>query len=180
MLETEPICETNMTAKTSLEVGDYIRMQCRVSFRGNWAPTMEWRQHQVNAGINEERLVSDMVDTVVIQNSSITSILIVLINSTNYDSYYSCRPFFTWHNGKLRTNANNVPDFNHTWITSSTADVNSRSTSSPVNKNATVQATTNAGNATIVEIASKRESMLKISCRIAVTAIVSCRAVRCL
>ena len=114
---------------------------------------MEWRQHEVN---NEGRLVSDVADTVVIQNSSITSTLIVLVDSTNYDSYYSCQIFFTWHNGKLKTNATNVPDFNHTWITSSTADVNSRSTSSPDNKNATVQAPTNAGNATIVEIASKR------------------------
>ena len=106
-----------MTAKTSLEVGDYIWMQCRVNFSGNWAPTMEWRQHQINADINEGRLVSIVADTVVIQNSSITSTLIVLIDSTNYDSYYSCRTYFTWHNGKLKTNATNVPDFNYTWIT---------------------------------------------------------------
>ena len=114
LLESEPICETNLTAKTSLEVGDCIWMQCRVNFRGNWPPTMEWRQHQVNA--HEVRLDSNVADTVVIQNSSITSTLTVLIDSTNYDSCYSCRTYFTWHNGKLRTNATNTPDFNHTWI----------------------------------------------------------------
>src|SRR6218665_3234207 len=145
--ESEPICDTNLTAKTSLEVGDCIWMQCRVQFRGNWPPTMEWRQHQVNTGIDKGRLVSDVADTVVIQNSSITSTLIVLIDSTNYDSYYSCRTFFTWHNGKLRTNATNVPDFNHMWMSNSTANVNPRSTSPPDanNKNATTPVPTNAG-----------------------------------
>jgi len=112
--ESQPKCVTTLTAKTSLEVGDYIWMQCRVNFTGNWAPTMEWRQHQVNTDINEGRLVSDVAE--VIRNSSITSTLVVLIDSTNYGSYYSCRTFFTWHNGKLRTNATNIPDFNHTYI----------------------------------------------------------------
>src|SRR6218665_506708 len=143
--ESQPKCETTLTAKTSLEVGDNIWMQCRVNFRGNWAPTMEWRQHQVNADINESRLVSNVADTVAIPNSSITSTLTVLIDSTNYESYYSCRTFFTWHNGKLRTNATNVPDFSHTWIANWTLSARQTTTSltdSPTtSKDTTVQNT---------------------------------------
>lgn len=115
--ESEPICDTNLTTNTLLVDGYYIWNQCRVNFKGNWEPTMEWRQHSLNVDNDEGRLVSDETVTHVIENVSITSTLTVLVDSTNYDSYYSCRTYFTWNNGKLKTNASNVPDFAHTWST---------------------------------------------------------------
>jgi len=88
---------------------------CRVNFSGNWAPTMEWRQHCRDS----TTVLTDGVVTTIIRDSSVTSTLSLTVHSivhSNSLCNLSCKTYFTRNISNTNTAiAYNVPDYSYIW-----------------------------------------------------------------
>ena len=93
-------------------------MRCSLNFRGNLAPTMEWR-HQRRNGDMESRVITQMVENEFIPNTNISSTLTVIINGTYNASIFTCKTYFQWDNtSSTNSTATNAPDYSYTWNSS--------------------------------------------------------------
>src|SRR6218665_2879921 len=111
-----------MTTSSSdaLEEGSVVWMRCSLNFRGNLAPTMEWRYQRRN-GDTESRVNTDklMVETEIIPNTNVSSTLTVIINATYDASFFTCKTYFPWDNtSNPNSTATNAPDYSYTWNSS--------------------------------------------------------------
>src|SRR6218665_924842 len=117
-----PTCEENFTMNSLnsskfLLSGDYIRLQCRVSFRGFWTPTIEWIEYGRHLGPNG-RIVTEEAELTRIPNRIVTSNLTIAANSSRDGSWFACRLYFAKYDGMYNMTAINVPNFTYTWTSS--------------------------------------------------------------
>lgn len=116
-----PNCTSNYTNDNDSSVdSEAIKMQCSLNYRGFWAPTMHWTQHNID-GIEDvkSQKVIGITESQTISNSHVTSSLTVNIDSLGTGTFFSCRIFFEKKfDGILTMNATNVPDFIYIWNSS--------------------------------------------------------------
>lgn len=111
-----PKCETNITAGEHPTLTN-LWVQCSVHFRGGWAPSVEWKHNDGDpATRGRGKVLNDEVQTVIAQNSSISSTLITAIVSTKGVYSISFKIYFSWPNGSTAVNAANTPSYEHTCI----------------------------------------------------------------
>ncbi|KAI0231095.1 hypothetical protein LSAT2_018537 [Lamellibrachia satsuma] len=53
IFESDPICKNNVTNNEAVE-GDYIKYSCEVTYKGKWAPVMEWKYNDAVVQANDE------------------------------------------------------------------------------------------------------------------------------
>lgn len=85
----------------------FKRLSCSVSFRGDWAPVMEWRQGGFHGSIVTTGVQSHTLANFVSQNISIP----VDVDGENAISY-TCIIFFM---GNFSASATNIPNFTFIW-----------------------------------------------------------------
>lgn len=117
-IESDPIC-----TKSSTE--DDVSLTCRIKFRGNWAPTMEWKEHSSHG----EEVISVGVKTVTVPNQHVTSTLVMPMQEDSRS--YTCTTKFDT-SGKPRNTATNVPDYNRYWTYSALSKSQDQMKSKPV------------------------------------------------
>jgi len=103
--ESNPICNDSSTQ-------DLVNLTCSIEFRGNWAPTMEWKE-QRNDG---EEVLSVGVNTVTVPNHRVTSTLVTKVQEGSRN--YSCSTKFDISGKSPYTTATNIPDYNRVWTAS--------------------------------------------------------------
>lgn len=101
----DPICNKSSTEHL-------VSLRCSIEFRGNWAPTMEWKE-QSNDG---EKVLTLEVNTVTVPNQSVTSTVVMKVQKGIRN--YTCTTKFAIGGKPLHTTATNVPDYNRVWTAS--------------------------------------------------------------
>lgn len=117
--ETEPNCSSNYTLNLNTTVNEEIsvRLRCTVNFRGYLVPDVEWRTHKgYEETFEEDEEMTNLADTIIIMNSSITSGLTVVLSSNTNSLSYSCKIYFRSVNNTETMNADNAPNFSYTYI----------------------------------------------------------------
>ena len=51
--ESDPVCKNNITNNEAVE-GDYVEYSCEVTYKGKWAPVMEWKNGRAVLQANGE------------------------------------------------------------------------------------------------------------------------------
>ena len=107
---SNPVC--NYTVSNSKNGTDehHLVLQCSVSFRGSWAPVMEWRIG------TRDQVITDGVDNHTVFNRSVTYTLNVNVSQEMCGTIFTCTTKFVEHMRPPYTDATNVPSYNHTWI----------------------------------------------------------------
>src|SRR6218665_3833897 len=90
-------------------------MECSVSFRGFWTPTVEWRQHSRDGNAIGKLTERDGVELVAIADSKVSSTLTFAISSSANGSFFSSRFYFTRDNAKDQVTATNIPTYSYNW-----------------------------------------------------------------
>ena len=104
--EYEPVCITNHTSKCTILT---LELSCSVSFRGNWAPIMEWREEgSVNV------ITSDVINQTM-ANDSVSYSLTVPLNVRRESVRYTCTTRFIESMRPSSINATNVPNLTLVW-----------------------------------------------------------------
>ena len=117
-----PTCEENfklnsLNSSKYLLNGDYIWMQCSVSFRGFWTLTLKWIEYGRHLWPDGKR-ITEGVEVTRIPNRIVTSNLTVTVNSSRDGSRFACKIYFSKYDGMYRMNATNVPGFTYIWTSS--------------------------------------------------------------
>ena len=112
-LESDPSCGYKIQNRSTNEE---LQMWCTVSFRGNWAPVMEWNELR---GSN----IPHPVDTKYVENrtepnNNVTYIVTIPVTSIKLP--YACKTKFLASMRPSATIATNVPSYTFDWISSST------------------------------------------------------------
>lgn len=82
---------------------DLVNLTCSYKFKGNWIPTMEWKEQSSHG----EKVVSIGVDSTMDPDQRLTSTLVV--PRQNGSRNYSCSAKFDFRGKPPKTNAN-IPD----------------------------------------------------------------------
>lgn len=64
---------------------DIVNLTCSVDFRGNWAPTIEWREYSNDV----EKVISAGYNTIVIPNVRVSSTLVTSIRDGGFQKLYA-------------------------------------------------------------------------------------------
>lgn len=109
-----PICE-----ERTLLSDDYVQiwMQCNVTFRGFWAPTLVWIEYGGHLG-PEGRNITKEAELTRIPNRIVTSNLTISVNSSRNWAQFVCRIYFAKYDEMYNMTASNVPNFTYTWTSS--------------------------------------------------------------
>ena len=91
-----------------ISTGGVHLLSCNVSFRGNWAPVMEWRMVNMTESINGKNVYHKTTP-----NDSVISVL--TLNSSLTAHRYTCTTRFIPDMRPPTTNATNVPNYTHIW-----------------------------------------------------------------
>src|SRR6218665_1726022 len=101
----DPVCNDN-------SVEGLTNLTCSIEFRGNWAPTMEWKEHMSDGEI----ILSMGVNTVTVPNGRVTSSLVMGVQRGRRN--FACTTKFDISGKPVRTTATNVPDYFRVWTAS--------------------------------------------------------------
>ena len=93
-----------------------LRMWCTVSFRGNWAPVMEWRGAHMSHPL-DSRDVEKQTES----NNSVT--YIVTIPATSNELPFTCTTKFIASMRPTSTNATNTPNYKFIWTSPASTNV---------------------------------------------------------
>jgi hypothetical protein len=102
MNDNEPTCGC-------FEKSDNMVLWCSISFRGNWAPMMEWKWN------DNKPLPSRMVTNLTTANTKINYTAIVPIDQSTNGKNLVCTTRFQLSMKNPLTNATNLPDYTRTW-----------------------------------------------------------------
>src|SRR6218665_603987 len=91
---------------------DLVNLTCSIEFRGNWAPTMEWKE-QTSHG---EIVLSVGVNTITVPDERVTSSLVMEVQRGRRN--FACTTKFDISGKPVRTTATNIPEYNKTWVSS--------------------------------------------------------------
>ena len=119
-IETDPMCHSNSTLplNPAMQEETHVWLRCTVNFRGHLDPVIQWRQHEGDGEDYEEgREITNLADTEIIPNSTVTSNLTLVLNSSTYSLSYSFKIYFKPTNVTQMTTATNAPDYSYTWRT---------------------------------------------------------------
>ena len=111
--DSNPVCSHERSEMSDSDTTEH-RLHCTVSFKGNWAPVMEWRME------NSDLLITDGVTNRTTFNESLTSTLIVNVPLGRSTPNYTHTTSFSEDMKPPNTNATNVPDYNYTCLFSLT------------------------------------------------------------
>ena len=109
MSDSTPMCDSNQT-NPGLN-STLIHMWCMVPYRGNWAPTMEWRQVGVN-----KRILTENVTQYINGDGAISTITVLFTEPQQQE--YTCTIRYIDAMRPNTTNATNFPDFIYVWNSS--------------------------------------------------------------
>ena len=110
LLADNPSC----SASGVVQENDVIKMTCRITYSGNWAPVMRWFKSRHN--------FTDDDVTVTTNDTTVTSELTVTASAVLHGSQIVSVTYFTQPSSSLQTSATNIPSYTYTW-TSPTLDV---------------------------------------------------------
>ena len=114
-------CATSLAASGAVRENDVISMTCRITYSGNWAPTMKWFNSRTGVNYTEA--------TVVDWTATITSQLTVAASAGLHGSRIVCVSYFTHPSTPLHTSATNIPRYTNRLWTSPTLNVQCKQTS---------------------------------------------------
>ena len=113
ILASPPVCQqlgaSSSTSKT-LRENDTIEMTCSVDFAGNWAPVMTWTQD------DGQTIAGGSVSNVSIPNRNVTYSMRVAATRGMDGKRFTCRIYFSRSNKPSTATAQNVPNYNFTWV----------------------------------------------------------------
>ena len=99
--------DNNLITHSDSSTEDLINLTCSMEFRGNWAPTIEWKE-QSDQGV---KFLSVNVTTV--PNQRVTSTLVMEVQDGSRN--YTCTAKFDLSGKPKTTTATNVPDYKRSW-----------------------------------------------------------------
>lgn len=106
-----------MTEPSSLSNNETFRMQCSVSFRGNWRPSATWTRHNACNPVSDEGVPVN--HETVVNSTSISSALNIKASSTAGTCiFYSFEISFNLSNHGSKANATNIPNLKFVWNSS--------------------------------------------------------------
>lgn len=108
-----------MTEPSSLSNNEIFRMQCSVSFRGNWSLSVTWTRHNACNPVSDEGVPVNHGYETVVNSTSISSALNSEASSTAGTCiFYSFKILFDLSNHGFKANATNIPNLNISWNSS--------------------------------------------------------------
>lgn len=119
VIASVPECSTNLTeVDDPLMEGDYLQLWCVIEFRGNFEPTMEWRNDITGEIISSQATVSP--------NRNVKSELTVKLKCDDHRVSFSCTTYFSSTNVESNVNifshylgaSKIVPLYKNTWVSS--------------------------------------------------------------
>lgn len=104
-IESDPSCHFKASI---VKENDNIEMWCTVTYSGNWAPVMKWKEangHLITKGILTEATAI-----------SLTLMLNLSADAGKHNSSYSCQIYFSaLQNQTIGDLADNIPDYHYEW-----------------------------------------------------------------
>lgn len=93
----------------NISTDDVVHLTCSIEFRGNWAPTMEWKEHSSHG----EKVILVGVHTTTVPNQLVTSALVMPVQKGR--SNFTCTAKFDINGKPHSTTATNVPRDERSW-----------------------------------------------------------------
>ena len=111
--DADPVCDfevSNISRELSNGPRAVLIAWCSVSFRGNWAPVMEWRTESETGPIMETGITN-----ITIPDPNVTSVMTVGLNDTKDNVEYVATVKFSESMKPHSTTADNVPNYTFVW-----------------------------------------------------------------
>ena len=99
--------ETDLITHSNNSTEGLINLTCSMEFRGNWAPTIEWKEQ------SDHNVKILPVNITTVPNQRVTSTLIMEVQDGSRN--YACSAKFHLSGKPNTTTAGNVPDYKRSW-----------------------------------------------------------------